>query len=98
MKEFLFLFSFFFSFFAYSIENNGGVVYFGGYVFEEPCYYNTTDSQITLICSERENDKHHSYQLLSLDENKIKIDSVKVSDIYLSKISVNSAVTTISYR
>lgn len=98
MNKIIFLFSFFFSIFAHGIENNGGVVYFGGHVFEEPCGYNTTDSQITLICSERKNDKHHSYQLSSLDENIIKIDSVKVSDIYLSKISINSAITTISYR
>lgn len=98
MKKVIFLLSFIFSFFAYSIENNGGVVHFGGYVFEEPCNYNTTDSQITLICSERKIDKHHKYQLSLLGENKIKIDSVKISEIYLSKISINSAITTISYR
>lgn len=98
MKVIVILFSFLFSFFTYSMENSGGKVYFGGYVFEEPCNYKKTVSHIVLTCNERDNNKKHYYQISSLNENETKIDSVKISDINLSKISMNSAITTISYR
>lgn len=92
------LFFFFFSFFTYSMENNGGIVNFGGYVFEEPCEYNISSELIILACNERDNNKNHFYQLSSLNENITKVNSIKISDINLSKISMNSAITTISYR
>ncbi len=98
MKFIVMLFSFLFSFFTYSMENSGGKVYFGGYVFEEPCNYKTTVNHIVLTCDERDNNKNHYYQISSLNESETKIDSIKISDINLSKISINSAITTISYR
>lgn len=98
MKKIVIALSFFVSIFTYGMENNGGVVNFGGYVFEEPCEYKTTTNQITLTCNERENNITHHYQISLLDEAKIKVNSIKISDINLSKISINSAITTISYR
>lgn len=98
MEKIVILFSIFFSVFTYSMERNGGTVNFGGYVFEEPCEYKTTTNQITLTCSERESNINHYYQFSSLNETKTKVNSIKISDINLSKISMNSAITTISYR
>lgn len=98
MKYIIFIFFSFFSIFTYSIENNGGIVNFGGYVFESPCEYNRDYNTLILTCYEKGNDKNYYFQLSSLNENRKNINSIKISEINLSKVLQGSAITTISYR
>lgn len=98
MKYIIFLFFYSFSFFAHSEKINGGTVNFGGYVFESPCEYNKYTNKLVVVCYEQGNDKQYLYELSSLNENTQNIKSIKISGINLSKISMNSAITTISYR
>lgn len=98
MKYIFFVFFSFFSIITHSTENNGGIVNFGGYVFESPCEYNRDINAITLSCYEQGNEKNYSFKLSALNESEKKLSSIKISDINLSKIYLDSAITTISYR
>lgn len=98
MKYTIFLFFSLLSFFAHSKNINGGIVKFGGYVFESSCEYSKDYNKLLLVCYENGNEQQYSYPLLASNEKVRNINSTKISEINLFKISIDSAITTISYR